>query len=251
VAARPGMRESMGEAALKVARAAGYTNAGTVEFLVDGAGSFYFLEMNTRLQVEHPITELVTGLDLVHMQLRVAAGEPLGLRQQDVRWSGHAIECRIYAEDPYNHFYPSPGRITQLHRPAGPGIRLDSGAYLGWTVPIEYDPLVAKLAAWAGTREEAVNRMLRALDEYSLEGIKTTLGFYRRILADPAYRAAGLHTGFIDEFLERNGSPASPVDEDAEFAAALVAAIHSMSREPAPAPPRTRWSAEGREDLLR
>jgi acetyl-CoA carboxylase biotin carboxylase subunit len=251
VAARPGMREAMGEAALRVARAAGYTNAGTVEFLVDASGDFYFLEMNTRLQVEHPVTELVTGLDLVHMQLRVSAGEPLGVRQQDVRWSGHAIECRIYAEDPYNRFYPSPGRITQLHRPAGPGIRLDSGAYLGWTVPLEYDPLVAKLAVWAGSREEAVNRMLRALDEYSLDGIKTTLGFYRQILADRAYRDADLHTGFIDDFLERHGSPALAADEDAEFAAVLVAAVHTMSREPAPAPSRTRWAAGGREDLLR
>jgi acetyl-CoA carboxylase biotin carboxylase subunit len=244
VADRPGMREAMGEAALKVVRAAGYTNAGTVEFLVDRDGRFYFLEMNTRLQVEHPITELVTGLDLVHLQLRIAAGEPLGLGQQDVRWNGHAIECRVYAEDPYNRFYPSPGRITQLSRPAGPGIRIDSGAYLGWTVPIEYDPLVAKLAVWAGSRPEAIRRMERALDEYTLDGIKTTLGFYRQVFASQAYRDAELHTGFIEEFFERNGAPHAAADPEAEFAAALVAAIHSVTHATAPAaagPARSRW----------
>ena len=254
VETRPGMREAMGEAALKVVRAAGYTNAGTVEFLVDGEGRFYFLEMNTRLQVEHPITELVTGLDLVHWQLRVAAGEPLGFRQQDVRWRGHAIECRVYAEDPYNSFYPSPGRITQLGRPAGPGVRIDSGAYLGWTVPLEYDPLVAKLAVWAAGRDEAIRRMLRALDEYTLDGIKTTLGFYRQVFASEAYRNAELHTGFIEEFFERDGTPQAAADPDAEFAAALVAAVHSLgygrgapSMEQAP----SRWRSAGREELLR
>jgi acetyl-CoA carboxylase biotin carboxylase subunit len=210
--------------------------------------------MNTRLQVEHPITELVTGLDLVHWQLRVAAGEPLGIRQQDVRWNGHAIECRVYAEDPYNNFYPSPGRITQLGRPAGPGVRIDSGAYLGWTVPLEYDPLVAKLAVWAGSRGEAIRRMLRALDEYTLDGIKTTLGFYRQVFASEAYQNAELHTGFIEEFFERNGAPRTASDPDAEFAAALVAAVHSLthaaaarSTEPVP----SRWRTAGREELLR
>ncbi|HEY1204431.1 MAG: acetyl-CoA carboxylase biotin carboxylase subunit [Bryobacteraceae bacterium] len=254
VACRPGMREAMGEAALKVVRAAGYTNAGTVEFLVDRNGRFYFLEMNTRLQVEHPITELVTGLDLVHLQLRVAAGEPLGIRQQDVRWNGHAIECRVYAEDPYNHFYPSPGTITQLSRPAGPGIRIDSGAYLGWTVPLEYDPLVAKLAVWAGSRPEAIRRMERALDEYTLNGIKTTLGFYRQVFASEAYRNAELHTGFIEEFFERNGAPHVAADAEAEFAAALVAAVHSLARSgaaPSAGPAGNRWLASGREELLR
>ncbi len=250
---RPGLRDEMGRAALLVARAAGYTNAGTVEFLVDQAGSFYFLEMNTRLQVEHPITELVTGLDLVHLQLRVASGEPLGLEQDQIRWRGHSIECRIYAEDPYNRFFPSPGRVTQLNRPAGPGIRLDSGVYLGWTVPIDYDPLLAKLAVWAPTRAEAVERMLRALDEYAVDGIRTTIGFYRQVFADPAYRRAELHTGFVDEFLARNGAPDLPSDPDAEFAAALVAAVHSNHTRPASesAPPRSRWLETGRRELLR
>ncbi len=254
VAGRPGMREAMGEAALKVVRAAGYTNAGTVEFLVEPDGRFYFLEMNTRLQVEHPITELVTGLDLVHLQLRVAAGEPMGIGQRDVRWNGHAIECRVYAEDPYNRFYPSPGRITQLSRPAGPGIRVDSGAYLGCTVPIDYDPLVAKLAVWAGSRAEAIRRMVRALDEYTVDGIKTTLGFYRQVFASEAYRNAELHTGFIEEFFERNGTPPAASDPEAEFAAALVAAIHSRRHggaSPCPGPVRSRWQVAGREELLR
>ncbi len=254
VAARPGMREAMGEAALRVARAAGYTNAGTVEFLVDAQDHFYFLEMNTRLQVEHPITELVTGLDLVHLQLRVAAGQPLGLRQEDIRWRGHAIECRIYAEDPFNGFYPSPGKVTLLNRPAGPGIRLDSGIYLGWTVPIDYDPLLAKLAVWAGSREEAVRRTLRALNEYAVDGIHTTIEFYRQILADEAYARGELHTGFIDDFLARNGHPQNHRDPETEALAALVAAVHQVTRRPAercPGAAPSRWAAAGREELLR
>jgi len=254
VAARPGMREAMGEAAVRVARAAGYTNAGTAEFLVDRDGRFYFLEMNTRLQVEHPVTELVTGLDLVHLQLRVAAGERLGLSQEQAGWRGHAIECRIYAEDPYNNFCPSPGKVTLLNRPAGPGIRLDSGIYLGWTVPIDYDPLLAKLAVWARTREQAVERMVRALDEYAVEGIHTTIGFYRRVFADPAYRAADLHTGFIEEFFERNGAPRVPSDEPTEFAAALAAAVHSLKQDgcpPCSETRRSRWLDAGRDALLR
>jgi len=255
VAARPGMREAMGEAALRVARAAGYTNAGTVEFLVDGEEKFYFLEMNTRLQVEHPITELVTGLDLVHLQLRVAAGQPLGLSQEDIRWRGHAIECRIYAEDPYHGFYPSPGKVTMINRPAGPGIRLDSGIYLGWTVPIDYDPLLAKLAVWAGSREEAVRRTVRALDEYAVDGIHTTIEFYRQILADEAYRKAELHTGFIDEFLERNGRPCHADDAEIEAVATLVAAVHSIANQAAPQDARpplaSRWRTAGREESLR
>jgi acetyl-CoA carboxylase biotin carboxylase subunit len=251
----PGMREAMGEAALRVARAAGYTNAGTVEFLVDSGGNFYFLEMNTRLQVEHPVTELVTGLDLVHLQLRVAAGEPLGLRQEDVAWRGHAIECRIYAEDPYNRFFPSPGKVTQLRRPSGPGVRLDFGVYPGWTVPIDYDPLLAKLAVWAGTREEAIARMLRALDEYSVDGIKTTIGFYRHVFADDQYRRGCLHTGFIDEFLHKNGRGPEPrACPELDTVAALVAVVDSLKNKSGrcpDAPRASRWLIEGREGLLR
>jgi acetyl-CoA carboxylase biotin carboxylase subunit len=253
VAAYPEMRDAMGAAALQVARAAGYTNAGTVEFLVDGSRAFYFLEMNTRLQVEHPITELVTGLDLVHLQLRVAAGEPLPLSQDEIAWRGHAVECRIYAEDPYHQFYPSPGRVTRLDRPFGPGVRLDSGVYLGWTVPIDYDPLLAKLAVWGGSRDEAVARMVRALGEYSVDGIKTTIGFYRSIFADPMYRRAELHTGFIDEFMMRQSAPELSFDHELETVAAAVAAIHSQNHAAGNAPVRnaSRWLAEGREKMLR
>src|SRR6266850_5271222 len=158
-----GLRARMGEAALKVVQAANYYNAGTVEFLVDAQRRFYFLEMNTRLQVEHPVTEMVTGLDLVKLQIAIAAGEELPLRQEDVVMRGSAIECRIYAEDPDNNFFPSPGKIVRLRKPSGPGVRDDGGVYEGWTVPIEYDPLISKLATWAPTRDEAIAQMRRAL----------------------------------------------------------------------------------------
>jgi acetyl-CoA carboxylase biotin carboxylase subunit len=197
------MRREMGEAAIRAARAAGYHNAGTVEFLVDAAGKFYFLEMNTRLQVEHPVTELVTGMDLVRLQVEVAAGAPLPFTQEDVRWSGAAIECRIYAEDPDNQFFPSPGKITSLSEPAGPGVRLDSGVYAGWTVPLDYDPLLAKLAVWAANREEAIARMRRAIGEYHVGGIATNLRFFARLLDDPEMRAGRLDTHFLDGFFAR------------------------------------------------
>src|ERR1700722_5072119 len=186
------LRRRMGEAACRLALSAGYVNAGTVEFLVeepDGEQSFYFLEMNTRLQVEHPVTEMVTGLDLVRMQLEIAMGEPLRLRQEEIAARGHAIECRIYAEDPENGFYPSPGKITRLLQPAGPGIREDCGVYEGWEVPLEYDPMLSKLVAFGETREAAIDRMLRALDEYRIGGIKTNGGLFRRILSDAEFRS--------------------------------------------------------------
>jgi acetyl-CoA carboxylase biotin carboxylase subunit len=257
VARMPGMREKMGEAAIKAARAAGYYNAGTVEFLVDADSNFYFLEMNTRLQVEHPVTELVTGLDLVRMQLQIAAGEKLALRQEDVAWRGSAIECRVYAEDPYNNFFPSPGTITRLTRPSGPGIRLDGCVYDGWTVPIDYDPLLAKLAVWAGTRDDAIARMLRALAEYDVGGIKTNLGFFRRILDDPAFRSAALHTQFIDEFLARGGLAEDDAADVPMEVAALVAAIHTLAQAPAAngngsgGAGVNPWRQAGRSSLLR
>lgn len=249
----PGLRERMGAAALRVARAAGYVNAGTVEFLVDAQNNFYFLEMNTRLQVEHPVTELVTGMDLVHLQIQAAAGSPLGFSQDDVRWRGHAIECRIYAEDPYNNFFPSPGTVAQLGRPAGPGIRLDSGVYLGWTVPLDYDPLLAKLAVWAPSREHAIDRMIRALDEYAVDGIKTTLPFYRQVFADPDYRAAHLHTGFIEECLARQSVNGCNPDPDSEFVAAVVAALHAGAAARngnRPVAKKSSWLTAGREGQL-
>jgi acetyl-CoA carboxylase biotin carboxylase subunit len=195
------MRRRMGAVAVQAAQSAGYTNAGTIEFLVDGSRNFYFLEMNTRLQVEHPVTELVTGLDLVHLQLRVAAGEKLPIRQEDIQLRGHAMECRIYAEDPENNFFPSPGRIRKLVRPSGPGIREDSGVYEGWTVPLDYDPMLSKLIAFAADRKAAMARMQRALDEYFIGGIKTNLPLFRRILANPDFMAARLDTGFLDRLL--------------------------------------------------
>ena len=253
VAARPGMREAMGEAATRVARSAGYYTAGTVEFLVDAAGNFYFLEMNTRLQVEHPITELVTGHDLVRLQLEVAAGEPLRLQQRDIAWCGSAIECRVYAEDPYNNFFPSPGKLTRLTRPLGPGIRLDGCVYEGWTVPIDYDPLLAKLAVWSESRDESIARMLRALREYDVAGIHTNITFFRQILEDAEFRAGRLHTRFVDEFLERRRPFTAP--EGLESIARLVAEFHAKhngARREAEAPPqRSRWLQSGRLEALR
>src|SRR5205085_2800064 len=194
----PSLREAMGASAIRVARAAAYVGAGTVEFLVsDVTRDFYFLEMNTRLQVEHPVTELVTGFDLVREQIRVAAGEPLSFTQDEVSWTGHAVECRVYAEDPEQDFMPSPGRITHLRVPAGPGVRDDGGVYEGAEVSIYYDPLISKLATWGRTRAEAVERMRRALSEYAVGGIKTTLPFFREVMRDPEFVAGQLDTGFI------------------------------------------------------
>jgi acetyl-CoA carboxylase biotin carboxylase subunit len=211
------MRRRMGEVAVQVAKAAHYTNAGTVEFLVDQHKNFYFLEMNTRLQVEHPVTELITGLDLVHLQIRIAAGEKLPFAQQDVLIRGHAIECRIYAEDPDNNYFPSPGKITLLQDPAGPGVRLDSGIYEGWTVPIDYDPLLAKLIGYGTGRPQAIARLARALDEYFVGGIQTNLSLFQRILSDPEFQAGNVDTGFLDRLLK--AKPARRKTDDSGIAA--------------------------------
>ncbi|MFZ0802188.1 MAG: acetyl-CoA carboxylase biotin carboxylase subunit [Terriglobales bacterium] len=202
------MRRRMGEVAVRVAEAAGYSNAGTVEFLVDQQKNFYFLEMNTRLQVEHPVTELTTGLDLVHLQIRIAAGESLPFRQEEIAVRGHAIECRIYAEDPDNNYFPSPGKITLLQAPAGPGIRRDSGMYEGWTVPIEYDPLLAKLIGYGSDRTQAISRLVRAMHEYFVGGIKTNISLFQRILRDPEFVAGKIDTGYLDRLL-KSGVPAA------------------------------------------
>jgi acetyl-CoA carboxylase biotin carboxylase subunit len=219
------MRRRMGEVAVRVARAAGYTNAGTVEFLVDGDKNFYFLEMNTRLQVEHPVTELITGLDLVHLQIQVAAGERLPFRQDEVWIRGHAIECRIYAEDPDNNYFPSPGKITLLLSPSGPGIRQDSGMYEGWTVPLDYDPLLAKLIAYGTDRGQAISRLVRALDEYFVGGIKTNISLFRRILSDADFRAGTLDTGYLDRLLQSNSPRLRREDADVAAIAAGIFAI--------------------------
>ena len=260
----------MGEAAVKLARAGGYTNAGTLEFLVDAQRNFYFLEMNTRLQVEHPVTELVTSCDLVKLQIRVAAGEPLPIAQENIELRGHAIECRIYAEDPDNHFFPSPGTILARNLPSGPGIRLDDGVYAGWTVPTDYDPMLGKLIAWGGDRNEAIARMRRALDEYYAAGIKTNVSLFRRILAEPEFVRGEIHTKWLDEFLLRPASmPATAPrksklasagrrDALAEEAAVLAAAIWHMNHsttgnsaaQPAPNDSASRWKIAGRREQL-
>jgi acetyl-CoA carboxylase biotin carboxylase subunit len=205
----PTLRARMGAAAVEIARAANYVGAGTVEFLVsDVTREFYFLEMNTRLQVEHPVTELVTGIDLVREQITVAAGHPLSFTQDDIEWRGHAIECRVYAEDPDNNFLPSPGRITHLRVPAGPNVRDDGGVYAGAEVSIYYDPMISKLAAWGRTRGEAIERMRRALAEYTVGGIKTTLPFFREVMRDEEFIAGQLDTGFIERFNRRRADAA-------------------------------------------
>jgi acetyl-CoA carboxylase biotin carboxylase subunit len=246
----PELRQRMGEAALRIARAANYYNAGTMEFLVDRDRNFYFLEMNTRLQVEHPVTELVTRLDMVQWQLRIAAGEPLTVRQEDVRWSGSAIECRIYAEDPDRQFLPSPGRITRLAEPAGPGVRLDSGVYEGWTVPLDYDPLLAKLAVWAPSRDAAIERMKRALAEYTIAGIRTNRAFFREIMDDAEFRAGRLSTAFLDEFFARRKALEPALEAEAVAALAAVMARRKTNSAPSTAP-TSEWLQTGRETLLR
>nr|WP_218623950.1 acetyl-CoA carboxylase biotin carboxylase subunit [Granulicella sp. dw_53] len=247
------LRRRMGEAAVRLALSAGYINAGTVEFLVDAEENFYFLEMNTRLQVEHPVTEMVTGLDMVQMQLRVASGEPLGIRQQDVRLRGHAVECRIYAEDPENSFFPSPGRITQLVQPGGPGIREDCGVYAGWVVPLDYDPMLSKLVAYGETREIAIDRMLRALDEYVVGGIKTNISLFQRILRDEDFRAGRIDTGYLERLLESDPLvEAGDVPEDIVAAAAALFSAVATQREPvAVTVQESRWGLSARREGLR
>ena len=192
-------RAEIGEWAIKAVMATGYVNAGTVEFLRDDNGSFFFMEVNTRLQVEHPVTEEVTGIDLVKAMIRVAAGEKLPWKQDDIECRGHAIECRIIAEDPARNFLPAPGTITGLRTPAGPGVRYDDATYAGWTVPVHYDPMIAKLIAWGRDRREAIERMTRALNELRIDGLTTSVPFHRRVMRNRAFVAGELHTGFLDE----------------------------------------------------
>ncbi len=255
----PDLRQRMGEAAIKIAKSVNYAGAGTVEFLFsDVTRDFYFLEMNTRLQVEHPVTELVTGFDLVREQINVAAGLPLSFTQDDVGWNGHAIECRVYAEDPDNSFFPSPGKITRLHVPAGPGIRDDSGVSEGDEVSIHYDPMISKLAAWGQTREEAIDRLRRALDEYAVGGIRTTLPFFRDILRDDDFIEAKLDTGFISRFKERqerlhaegNAQASSLLKDIAIIAAALSYSETQDMRATNHREPQSKWKMAGREVAL-
>jgi acetyl-CoA carboxylase biotin carboxylase subunit len=249
------LRRRMGKTAVRIGKLAGYFNAGTVEFLVNQKREFYFLEMNTRLQVEHPVTEMVMGIDMVKEQLRIAAGEPLRWRQEDVRLRGAALECRIYAEDPANNFFPSPGLIQRLQAPRGPGIRSDSGVYEGWTVPLEYDPLLAKLVVWGNDRAEAVARLRRALSEYEVFGIKTTIPFFRRVVDHADFVAGRIDTGFIDRALAEGilseDEPSAELERVALLAAALDAS-RQWSRRSRPAPParESAWKTAGRDALL-
>ncbi len=253
------LRKAMGEAAVKLARAGTYTNAGTVEFLVDAQRNFYFLEMNTRLQVEHPVTEMVTSLDLVKLQMRIAAGEPLPFSQEEIELRGHAIECRIYAEDPDNNFFPSPGKIVDCGVPTGPGIRLDAGIYAGWTVPNEYDPMLGKLIAWGGDRKEALARMGRALQEYYASGIKTNVSLFRRILASGDFQKGAVYTRWLDDFLSAGPALEGLEDEEesrAEQAAAIAAFLwHRRHADGANAfeastIPESRWKTESRREQV-
>jgi acetyl-CoA carboxylase, biotin carboxylase subunit len=249
------LRAALAEAARRVASSVGYTNAGTIEFLVDAGGRFYFLEMNTRLQVEHPITEAVTGVDLVQWQFRLARGERLAIeREVALVPRGHAMECRIYAEDPDEGFLPSPGHITRLRPPSGPGVRDDGGYEAPSEVPVFYDSLISKLVSWGSSRGETIARMRRALREYDIAGVKTTIPFFTWLLEDDAFLDARVDTTYLDRALAaRNGTPFSPVDASFEDLAAIGAALDGFFRQQAPSAPSpdSAWARAARAEALR
>ncbi|HMC77761.1 MAG TPA: acetyl-CoA carboxylase biotin carboxylase subunit [Vicinamibacterales bacterium] len=252
------LRQKMAAAAAAVAASAGYTNAGTIEFLLDEDGSFYFLEMNTRLQVEHPVTEMVTSLDLVHWQIRIARGERLDIDPaRALAPHGHAIECRIYAEDPDEGFMPSPGLVRGIRPASGPGIRDDGGVLPGYTVPVFYDSMIAKLVAWAGTRGEAIGRMTRALEEYEVLGVKTTIPFFLWLMREPDYIAGRFDTTYLDRLLEsRRGESFSAFTEDEERHIAVAAALDAWFRASATSIGSRRtggsgWKVAARQEALR
>ena len=257
MAVTPALRGQIAAAATAVARAVSYTNAGTIEFLLEEDGSFYFLEMNTRLQVEHPVTEMVTSMDLVRWQIRIARGERLDIDPaRALTPHGHAIECRIYAEDPDVGFMPSPGLVRGLRVPAGPGVRNDGGFAAGYTVPMYYDSLIAKLTAWADSRPAAVARMSRALAEYQLLGIKTTIPFFLWLMRQPDYHEGRYDTTYLDRLLEsrRGGSFSELSDQEQEYAAmaaALDAYLRTGSPVPAAGAPRSLWLEAARHEALR
>ena len=250
------LRRRLGEAALAVARAAGYRSAGTVEFLLAPDQTFYFLEVNTRLQVEHPVTELVYGVDLAQLMIREALGEALALPAAELVPRGHAIECRVYAEDPLRNFAPSPGTITVLQRPAGPGVRVDSGVRSGSVVPLDYDPMLAKLLVWAEDRPRALARLRRALSEYRVAGVATTLPLFRLLLDEPRFRSGELHTGLLDELLASGSvqsleAASEPELEEVALLAAACLAAEDAGRLPADGLEAAErqgeaWRAEGR-----
>ena len=244
-------RQRIGELAVRAVQAAGYVNAGTVEFLRGEDGSFYFMEVNARLQVEHPVTEMVTGIDLVKAMIEIAAGGDLPMTQDELRMRGHAIECRIIAEDPANNFMPSPGTIRSLRAPSGPGVRYDDGTYAGYTVPMFYDPLVAKLIAWGRDRDEAIQRMARALDELRIDGLMTSVSFHRKVMEHEAFRRGELHTGFLEEHPELLAPKDDRwLDEIAVVAAAVDhfrrAEARSAQGRSNPDGARSNWKWHGR-----
>jgi acetyl-CoA carboxylase biotin carboxylase subunit len=249
-------RRRMGDLALEVVRASGYRNAGTVEFLVDEAGHPYFMEVNARLQVEHPITEVVTGVDLVRAQIEIARGEALALRQESLRPRGWALECRILAEDPSASFRPSPGRVEALRLPSGPGVRVDTALQQGDEISLHYDALVAKLIAWGGDRAQAIARMRRALDEFVVAGIRTTVPFHREVLADADFQAGRIDIGYAERLLPSLAEALGPAGPDVEAAAiaAAVAAVEEMGRRATPGPGRAAgpgpWALTGRRAMM-
>jgi acetyl-CoA carboxylase biotin carboxylase subunit len=253
----PELRRAMGDAAVKAAAAVGYWNAGTVEFLLDRDGRFYFLEMNTRLQVEHPVTELVTGLDLVRAQVMVAQGEPLPPEFHGVEPRGHAIEVRLYAEDPHRGFAPSPGRIELLRWPEGPGIRTDAGVYEGFEVPIHYDPMLAKLVVWGSDREQALQRLARALAELRIEGVATGVPLFQALLADADFLAGRLDIAMLDRKLKAGelALPTPAADRDLPFVAAALAELERSASAAASGPAagglRSRWAGAARKGSMR
>jgi acetyl-CoA carboxylase biotin carboxylase subunit len=251
----PELRRKMGEAAVKLAKGCGYRNAGTVEFLVDAERNFYFLEINARLQVEHPVTELTTGIDLVKAQIRIAAGESLPFKQEEIRFNGHAIECRIYAEDPASNFAPSPGRITLYRPPGGPGIRDDTGVYEGFEVPIYYDPLISKLIAWGRDRAEAIERMRRALQEYVIAGIKTNIPFLQQVMMDPRFLAGAMDTTLVDALLKEGRRGEVRHRDVAVVAAAIHAYLQEKGRKLPPPTPGggavSPWKLAARQEGVR
>ncbi len=221
----PEMRKKMGEAAVMAAKAVNYEGAGTIEFLADNDRNYYFLEMNTRLQVEHPITEEVVGIDLVKEQIRIASGEKLRHKQEDIKQNGHAIECRIYAEDPDNNFMPSPGRIGYMTEPSGPGIRTDGYVYEGYNIPMFYDPMISKLVTWAETRKDAIGRMKRALYEYKIGGVKTSIGFLEKVMDNKTFAEGNYDTHFINDNLDSLMEKSDMGGKEAEDLAIITAFI--------------------------
>jgi propionyl-CoA carboxylase alpha chain len=227
----PEKRRAMGAAAVNVAQACGYCNAGTVEFILDDQLNFYFLEMNTRLQVEHPVTEQITGLDLVRLQIQVAQGEPLPFAQEDLRIHGHAIEVRVYAEDPTNNFLPDIGNLKTYVRPNGPGIRVDDGFEQGMDVPFYYDPMIAKLVCHAADREAAIARTIRAIDEYEVTGVQTTLGFCRFVMTHPAFTSGQFDTRFVEQHFSPAALQPNQEQHVAELASLLAASVLSAGKQ--------------------